>query len=39
LGRLAATLLLAPHIRRLARRRFTMLKALAEGDGWRAWAD
>ena len=39
LGRLAATLLLAPHIRRLARRRFAMLKALAEGDGWRAWAD
>jgi len=40
LGRAAAQWLLAPHILRLARRRFAMLKALAESDapnGWRAW--
>jgi ligand-binding SRPBCC domain-containing protein len=37
LGRLAAGALLAPHIRKLARRRFARIKALAEGDGWRAW--
>jgi ligand-binding SRPBCC domain-containing protein len=39
LGRLAAALLLAPHIRKLARQRFAMIKTLAEGDGWRAWID
>jgi len=38
LGSLAATLLLAPHIRKLARQRFALIKTLAEGDGWRAWA-
>lgn len=38
-GRLAANLLLAPHVRSLARLRFAMLKELAEGDGWRAWVD
>ncbi len=37
-GRLVAQYLLAPHIRRLARQRFRMIKALAEGDGWREWA-
>lgn len=37
LGGLAAELLLAPHIRKLARERFAMIKALAEGDGWREW--
>jgi ligand-binding SRPBCC domain-containing protein len=40
LGRVAAALLLAPHIRRLARQRFARIKALAESDGpdgWRAW--
>lgn len=39
-GRLAAALLLAPHIRRLAQQRFARIKALAESDGpdgWRAW--
>ena len=39
MGRLAANLLLAPHIRRLARHRFAMLKELAEGEGWRMWVD
>jgi hypothetical protein len=39
LGRIAASLLLAPHIRRLAHRRFAMLKQLAEGEGWRTWID
>jgi ligand-binding SRPBCC domain-containing protein len=37
LGSLTATLLLAPHIIRLARQRFARIKTLAEGDGWRAW--
>jgi ligand-binding SRPBCC domain-containing protein len=37
LGRLAASLILAPHILRLARQRFTRIQSLAEGEGWRAW--
>lgn len=37
LGRLAARLLLAPYIRRLARQRFRMIQQLAESDGWRQW--
>ncbi len=37
LGRLVATFLVAPHIRKLARRRFALIKRLAEGDGWREW--
>jgi ligand-binding SRPBCC domain-containing protein len=37
LGRLAAKHLLAPHIRKLARQRFAIIKSLAEGDGWREW--
>jgi ligand-binding SRPBCC domain-containing protein len=36
-GQLAATLLLAPHIRRLCRLRFQRLQSLAEGEGWRDW--
>lgn len=39
LGRLAAKFLLAPHIRRLARQRFAMIKDLAEGEGWREWVE
>jgi len=39
LGRLAAKRLLAPHIRRLARQRFAMIKELAEGEGWREWVE
>jgi ligand-binding SRPBCC domain-containing protein len=37
LGRLAATLILAPHIRKLARQRFAMIKQLAETEDWREW--
>ena len=39
LGRVAANLMLAPHIRSLARRRFAMIRQLAESDGWRTWVD
>jgi ligand-binding SRPBCC domain-containing protein len=39
LGRLAAGLLLAPHIRKLCRQRFGRIKALAESDAWRAFVD
>lgn len=34
-GRLVGRFVLVPHIRRLLRRRFAMLKGLAEGEGWR----
>jgi ligand-binding SRPBCC domain-containing protein len=37
LGRLAAKFIVAPHIRKLARQRFTMIQQLAESEGWRAW--
>ncbi len=37
LGELVATRVMAPFVRKLARRRFAMLKQLAEGEGWRAW--
>lgn len=39
LGRAAAGLLLAPHIRRLVRVRYGILRDLAESDGWRKWVD
>lgn len=39
LGRLAANFILAPYIRKLARRRFEMIKQLAEGEGWREWLE
>ena len=39
LGRVAARFIMQPYIRRLVKRRFASLKALAEGDGWRAWAE
>ena len=39
LGRAAAQWLLAPHILRLANRRFAAIQRLAEGDGWREWVD
>jgi ligand-binding SRPBCC domain-containing protein len=39
LGRLAAKFILTPHIRKLARRRFAMIKQLAEGEGWREWIE
>jgi ligand-binding SRPBCC domain-containing protein len=35
LGRVTARLLLSPYIRRLCRKRFALLKELAEGKGWR----
>ena len=35
LGRLAARFLLAPHIRKLARRRFQLIRSLAESQDWR----
>jgi ligand-binding SRPBCC domain-containing protein len=38
-GRLASKFLLAPHIRKLARQRFAMIKQLAEGEGWRNWLE
>ena len=37
LGRLAARIVMRPYIERLVRRRFSSLKQLAEGDGWRQW--
>ena len=37
IGRLAAALIMAPHIRKLARQRFVMIKQLAETEGWRDW--
>jgi len=37
LGRLAAKYLLAPHIHKLARKRFALIKQLAETEGWREW--
>jgi ligand-binding SRPBCC domain-containing protein len=39
LGRLAAKYLMAPHIRKLARQRFAMIRDLAEGEGWREWVE
>ena len=39
LGRIAANLVMTPHIRMLARTRFAMLKQLAEGEGWHEWID
>lgn len=38
-GRFAATLLLTPHVRKLAQQRFARIKALAEGEGWRAFVE
>jgi ligand-binding SRPBCC domain-containing protein len=35
IGYLLGVLVLAPHIRRLMRRRFNLLKRIAEGDEWR----
>ena len=37
LGWLVGQVLLVPHIRRLLRRRFRLLKKLAEGDDWQQW--
>ena len=37
LGAMAASVLLAPHIRALCHKRFARLKGLAESEGWREW--
>lgn len=37
LGTRVGKWLIAPHIRRLMRKRFARLKELAEGDGWRRY--
>lgn len=39
LGRLAAKLLLAPHMSKLARQRLAMIKELAESEDWREWVE
>lgn len=36
-GWLAGRLILAPHIRRLMRRRFRLLKCVAESEAWREY--
>lgn len=36
-GRLVARWVMQPYVRRLVKRRYARLKALAEGDGWREW--
>jgi ligand-binding SRPBCC domain-containing protein len=36
-GRFIAGRIMEPHIRKLARQRFAMIKRLAEGEGWREW--
>ncbi len=36
-GRLVGQLVLVPHIRRLLRERFAMLKGIAESDAWREY--
>ena len=38
-GSVAGRLVLVPHIRALMRRRFALIKGLAEGDGWRQYVD
>jgi ligand-binding SRPBCC domain-containing protein len=37
LGELTAIAILTPHIRALMKRRFALLKQLAEGDGWKIY--
>jgi ligand-binding SRPBCC domain-containing protein len=37
LGRIVASLVLAPHVQKLCRQRFARIKSLAEGEGWREW--
>ena len=36
-GRLVGRTVLVPHVRRLVRERFAMLKELAEGEAWRTY--
>lgn len=37
LGALAGRAIVAPHVRKLVRQRFGLLKGLAEGEGWREY--
>ena len=37
LGALVAQWVMVPYVKRLVKRRFASLKALAEGEGWRQW--
>ena len=37
LGRIAARLILLPHVRNLVHKRYGILRGLAEGEGWRQW--
>jgi len=39
LGQLVGTFMLVPHVRRLVRARFAMLKQLAESDAWRLYVE
>ena len=39
LGEFVAARIMAPYIRKLTRKRFAMLKELAESEGWRAWVE
>jgi len=39
LGQMVGTFVLVPHIRRLVRARFAMLKQLAESDAWRQYVE
>lgn len=36
-GALSSALLLRPYVASLVRRRYAILKEMAEGEGWRAW--
>ena len=38
-GIMAARFIVVPHIRRLMRDRFALIKTLAEGNGWRRYVD
>lgn len=38
-GWIVGQLILVPHIRALLRRRFRLLKTLAESEGWREWLE
>ncbi len=38
-GRLVGQYVVAPHVRGLVRRRFALLKGLAEGDDWERYLD
>jgi ligand-binding SRPBCC domain-containing protein len=38
-GEMVGRVVMVPHIRGLLKRRFGLLKGLAEGDGWREYVD